>query len=72
MSRDAYGPRAGESGNGKARREAAEAADSGGPSEERRGAAGREATDRKGAGGHTAKDQSPGVGREEQTEEHGG
>ncbi|GGR18383.1 hypothetical protein [Streptomyces roseolus] len=72
MSGDAHGPRTGGSGDGKARREAVEATDSGGSSEERRGAAGREATDPKGADGHTAKEQRPGVGREEQTEEHGG
>lgn len=49
----------GESGDAEARREADEAV------------AGRMGTtDREGADGHTAKRQSPGVGREEQTEKH--
>ncbi|MFF5505014.1 hypothetical protein [Streptomyces roseolus] len=62
----------GESGDQEARREAEEAVTSGGPSGERRGPAGREVTDPEGADGHTAKDQRPGLGREEQTREHGG
>ncbi|MFB7512011.1 hypothetical protein [Streptomyces sp. NPDC056144] len=42
--------------------------------EERRGRAhdDRDTTRRNDAGGHTAKRQRPGVGREEQTREHGG